>query len=282
MLANAQNKELITKEAVDELEKLMLPLEQTECPVVHHFGPGIYVREVTLPAGSIAIGHAQKREHLNIFHKGKVAIVNDGNINVIEAPLIFTGKPGRKVGYIIEDVVWWNIYSNPTNERDIDKLEEMFLDKSDSWKENNESSFNKEYDSKEEDRIDFFEVIKSAGFTPEKVREQSENMEDQMPMPEGYGQKITIRKSPIEGLGVFASFPIEDGELIAPARINGYRTPIGRYTNHSKNPNAYFMKSGDDIYLISNKRISGCKGGDSGEEITIDYRQALKLSGIEV
>ena len=36
---------------VADLEKEMLEMPQADCPVAHHFGPGIYIREVTLPAG---------------------------------------------------------------------------------------------------------------------------------------------------------------------------------------------------------------------------------------
>ena len=32
--------------SLDAIEKLMLSEEQIYCPVQHHFGPGIYIREV--------------------------------------------------------------------------------------------------------------------------------------------------------------------------------------------------------------------------------------------
>ena len=68
-------------------------------------------------------------------------------------------------------------------------------------------------------------------------------------------------------------------ELIAPARIDGKRTPAGRFTNHSKTPNAEMVLSGNgDIFLFAKQSISGCKGGNVGAEITVDYRQAMALS----
>ena len=33
-----------------------------------------------------------------------------------------------------------------------------------------------------------------------------------------------------------------------------------------------------DINLVAIKDIRGCHGGDNGEEITIDYRQAVSLT----
>jgi hypothetical protein len=36
-----------------------------------------------------------------------------------------------------------------------------------------------------------------------------------------------------------------------------------------------------DIDLVALRDIAGCKGGELGAEITIDYRKALALSGIQ-
>ena len=82
---------------------------------------------------------------------------------------------------------------------------------------------------------------------------------------------------------MFLSWPIEKDGVLGPARINGKRTPLGRYTNHSMSPNAKpeLMDNGD-IYLVSTMNISGCKGGSKGEEITVDYRDMLRLSGVEL
>lgn len=283
MLAtNPQNRDLQTARAVDALEGHMLDLPQVECSVAHHFGPGIYIREVTIPAGSLAIGHAQRYEQLNIMLTGKVAILgDDGEVKLLVAPLIFVGPPGRKVGYVMETTTWLNVYS--TEERDIDRLEEMFLDKSEAWKAHQSQQMSLLLDHHQADREDFAEVVSQAGFSSETVRSQSENEDDQIAMPEGFGPKVTIRNSPIEGKGVFLSCPAEEGEVIAPARISGFRTPVGRYTNHSKTPNAIFVKSDiGDIYLVAMRRIAGCSGGDQGEEVTVDYRQALSLSGVYI
>lgn len=269
---------------IESLESKLLSLPQTECPVVHHFGPGIYVREVTLPAGAIAIGHHQKHQHLNIMLTGKVIIQdNSGGLKTLEAPLIFTGEPGRKVGYVVSTCTWQNIYPNPDNCRDIDELESRWLEKSQTWVDHNESQYKLESEARESDRQDFLEVIEAAGFTEPVVRAQSVDTSDQIPFPEGMQGKLTIRKSPIEGLGVFLSTGAVAGEILAPARLSGMRTPAGRYVNHSKTPNAeYITNDRGDIYLMATKSIAGCTGGNQGEEVVVDYRQALSLSGIKI
>ena len=281
MLADAKPRAITSPEKLEELESHMLGLPQAECPVVHHFGPGVYIREVTLPAGVIAVGHAQRHDHLNIMLTGSVAIVDGGETKVLRAPMIFVGKPGRKVGYVIETCTWQNVYPNPNEERDVDVLESKWLDKSPTWQAHQDAKLLGEVESHQVDRDDFHKLIGQAGFSPEIVRSQSENTDDQIAMPDGFGAKVTIRQSPIEGLGVFLSAPAEVGELIAPARVLGMRTPAGRYTNHSITPNAQFVKDEQGtIWLVANRRIAGCCGGSQGEEVTVDYRQALSLSGI--
>ena len=282
MLAEAKSHNIVDPAKIEQVESHLLDLPQVECPVVHHFGPGIYIREVTLPAGTLAIGHAQRFEHLNIMLTGAVAMVgDDGQTKVLRAPMIFVGKPGRKLGYVLETCIWQNVYA--TDERDVDKLESMFLDKSATWQAHAEATKQLETYHRREDREDFDLVVKLSGFTHETVRAQSENLRDQIRMPSGFAPKFTVRDSTIEGKGVFLSAPADEGEVIALARVDGMRTPAGRYTNHAKNPNAKFIKDeNDDIWLVALRRISGCVGGSQGEEVTVDYRQALALSGINL
>jgi len=263
---------------IEDLEVACLQLPQVDCPVIHRFSPGIYIREVHIPADTFAIGHYQKKEHLNIFLQGKVTMLNDdGSTIELIAPMIFVGKPGRKCGYIQEDMVWLNVY--PTEERDIETLENTFLDKTLSWKLINELRQKKER-LHIEDHDDYRKVLSEFGFNEETVRAQTEDEEDQIPLPEG-GYKIAISDSPIEGKGVFATSTMEPGEIIAPARIGAKRTPVGRFVNHAKIPNAMMIKSGNNINLVALRKIEGCKGGFLGEEITVDYRSNLKLIGVK-
>ena len=260
-------------------EAAMLSVEQASCPVNHYFGPGIYIREVSMVAGIFAIGHRQTQEHVNIMLKGSVLMMNeDGTTYQLKAPFMFTGKPGRKMGYILEDVVWQNIYA--TAERDVQVLESMFLDKSPAWVDANELRMKSEYALHEADRADFADVLFRSGFSAKTVQSQSENTSDQRPMPDG-AQRFKLGQSPIHGTGVFATANVTAHEVIGPARLEGLRTPLGRYTNHSKTPNAYMRLHGSgDVSLVALRDISGCNGGRDGDEVTIDYRQALRLSGI--
>ena len=259
---------------VQRLESAFLDLPQADCPITHRFSPGIYIREVVMPADSYVVGHHHKTVHFNNMLSGRLTILNeDGTKTELVAPQSFISPPGRKIAYIHEDVIWQNVFA--TDERDVDALDEMFLDKSESWHES--KKFNEmllSFDHSE-DIADFYAAIEQFGFDPETVREISELEYDQIPFPHGE-YKVSVADSSIEGKGLFASGNIPQFEVIAPALVEGFRTPAGRYTNHSKNPNAMmFRMENGDIYLVAMRDIAGCKGGSNGEEITVDYRQAL-------
>jgi len=90
---------------------------------------------------------------------------------------------------------------------------------------------------------------------------------------------VVVSDSPIEGRGLFATGAIASGEVIAPARIEGKRTPAGRFTNHAKSPNAKMVARTDgDIDLVAISEIKGCLGGQPGDEITVCYREAARVA----
>lgn len=262
--------------ALTALQNEMLHnLPQAECPVIHRFSPGLYIRELSMAAGLFVIGHYQKTHHLNIFLKGKVRMVGpEGEVTELTAPMIFTAPPGRKSGYILEDTVWLNVY--PTTETDISKLENTYLD----------LDKNKDFQAEEhnrliskdasEDREDYHKMLSEMGYTEEEARRQSEITIDRIEFPQG-SYKVRVAESSIEGKGLHATASIENGEIIAPARLSGKRTPAGRYTNHAKMPNAEMVLFGDDLYLVAVQGINGCMGGRLGDEITTDYRETLRL-----
>jgi hypothetical protein len=102
---------------------------QVQCEEKHHFGPNIYIKEVTMPAGALIIGKHHRMEHLCNMVSGRMFILqDDGSKKELVAPMTFMAPPGRKVAYIVETVVFQNIYS--TSETDIEKLENMCVDNS--------------------------------------------------------------------------------------------------------------------------------------------------------
>lgn len=257
---------------VEQLEGAMLKLPQAECSVVHRFSPGLYIREVRIPADTYAIGHYQKTTHLNVMLQGRVTMVDEvWKKHELRAPQTFIAGPGRKIGYVHEDMVWLNIYA--TTETDIEKLEAHFLHKSETWTASQPLLSNTEHMA---DVDDYYAALAEMGIAHDTAREQSLCILDQCPFPPGV-YKVRVAPSAIEGQGLFATASIAALEVIAPARISGLRTPAGRYTNHAAQPNARMRsRANGDIDLIAMRDIAGSRGGQLGEEITIDYRAAIR------
>ncbi len=97
------------------------------------------------------------------------------------------------------------------------------------------------------------------------------------PLPDG----ITIKKSPINGLGLFATETISENTLLGIIHIpirgekNGYfRTPLGGFGNHSDDPNCTKLRMEDGSWWIAtNKDIM------AGDELTWKY-SLYKISEI--
>jgi hypothetical protein len=264
----------LTPQRVEQIEGRLLQLEQMDAPVVHRFGAGIYIREVHLPAGMLVIGHHHRHAHMNAMISGRATFLNpDGTTTEYTAPFFGVWPAGRKIAIVHEDMIWQNIY--PTEETDAAALEDRLLDKSETWLADQSERLRIESFKHDADRADFLQAIEGLGFTPERVREISENDGDQSPMPPG-NCKTIIARSPIEGRGVFATCDIAAGELVGVARLDGKRTPIGRFTNHSATPNSEMVALGDNcIAMVAITALRGCQGGNPGDEATVDYRQSF-------
>lgn len=109
------------------LEARMRELPQVEIETIHHFAPGVYAREIRIPAGVLLTGMIHRTEHLSIISKGRMTVVSANAEKIeIEAPYTLLSKPGAKRAiYAHTDSVWTCIH--PTTETDLDKLEELFI-----------------------------------------------------------------------------------------------------------------------------------------------------------
>ena len=90
------------------------------------------------------------------------------------------------------------------------------------------------------------------------------------PLPD----QVTIKNSPIEGLGLFATCNIPAGTCLGETHVyavsrtrRGWvRTPLGGFINHNDTPNCYIDTSHEHRTLHTVRPI------EDGEEITVYYR----------
>jgi len=120
---------------IEKVEAKLLTCVQPVTFLKHHFQPGVYIREIWMPKGSIILGHAHKTEHLNIITQGRALVAVHGVVTDVRPGCFISGVGVRKALLIMEDTVWLTVHANPTNERDVAKLEDLLISKSSVWQE---------------------------------------------------------------------------------------------------------------------------------------------------
>jgi len=115
------------------LERQMMGLSGkfTELPLEHLFAPGIYIRKIFLPEGSIIVGKLHRHAHANIIAKGKVSVITEFEQATYTGYCQFTTPAATKRALaVLEDTIWVCVHLNPDNLTDLDELEEMIIAKS--------------------------------------------------------------------------------------------------------------------------------------------------------
>ena len=96
-------------------------------PLKHWLAPGIYAREIHLPANTLVVGKIHRHRHFNILSQGRITCYTEFGLQTLEAPASFISEPGTKrVVFTHEDAIWTTIHPNPTDETDLKILEDMF------------------------------------------------------------------------------------------------------------------------------------------------------------
>lgn len=103
-----------TNESIDKLEAAMLSNGNlVDCPLMHRFTPGLYTREIFMPAGCVVTSMVHRTKHQFILLEGVVSVFsdNDGE-QLLEAPYVGITLPNtRRVLYIHEDARWITVHS---------------------------------------------------------------------------------------------------------------------------------------------------------------------------
>ena len=119
------------REAIFELENAIIASGMNvahELEVVHHFAPGVYMRELRIPAGMILTGAIHKTEHLNILSQGEIVVWTEEGMRRLTASTVIKSKPGMKrTGATVTDSIWITVHHNPENIQDTDELWDMLV-----------------------------------------------------------------------------------------------------------------------------------------------------------
>ena len=250
---------------VQALEAELLKMPQADIITEHTFMPGVYERKITIPPWTVLTGAAHKTDYHVRLEKGTIAVNTDDGVKVFTAPFDFPAKAGmQRAGRVFdEEVVWVDVYDNLDNCTDLAVLEDRLYVVPDCGLADSRTEEQKV-------KIDFGAFLHQIGMTQSEMDKIVHIESDLMDMPEGVC--VELRDSPIHGKGLFATQNFEVGEIVCPGRLNGKRTPGGRFINHSPNCNIKPEKKGDDIYAVATRKIN------AGDELLVDYRASMRVN----
>jgi hypothetical protein len=103
-------------------------LTEGDCEVKHYFAPGLYVREMLIPAGTRIVGKIHKHAHFNDISRGTVHVFTEFGKETYHAPVRFTSIAGTKRAVYAETETVWTTY-HPTEETDLEKIEDEVIAK---------------------------------------------------------------------------------------------------------------------------------------------------------
>jgi hypothetical protein len=102
------------------------------CPVTHHFTPGLYCRQIFMPARSVVVSRIHKTEHPFVVSQGHCCVYNErGEWLELRAPHFGITTPGtRRFLVMLADTVWTTFH--PTQLTNVREIEAHILEPIDS------------------------------------------------------------------------------------------------------------------------------------------------------
>lgn len=109
------------RQRVLAIERRIQKVPQINCPVRHYFIPGMYAREISIPAGVALTGAIHKQISIVVLSAGRMRLATEDGEIEIAAPFTMICNPGAKnLAVAIDNCVWTNFFV--TTETDLDKL----------------------------------------------------------------------------------------------------------------------------------------------------------------
>lgn len=102
--------------------------------LVHRFVPGLYIREIHMPAGSLLTSKVHNTEHPYVVTAGRVSVlIPDAGVEHISAPHFGITKPGTRRLLLVHEATTW-ITFHPITEaeyeaRNVTAIEARIIDR---------------------------------------------------------------------------------------------------------------------------------------------------------
>jgi len=117
----------VTKEQIERLQSQMLAMPQAELMTEHSFSPGMYLRKVFRPAGTLIVGKVHKEPHFFLCAKGEIIAWTEGGMKHLYAGDVLESKPGTKrVTLAVTDAIGITIHR--TDKTNLDEIETELIE----------------------------------------------------------------------------------------------------------------------------------------------------------
>jgi len=120
----------VSREQIDALHQHMLGMPQAELQTEHHFSPGMYMRKVFRPAGTLIVGKVHKAPHFFICAAGEIIAWTETGMRHLKSGDVVESQPGTKrVTLALTDAVGITVHK--TDNTDLDVIEAELIEPDD-------------------------------------------------------------------------------------------------------------------------------------------------------
>jgi quercetin dioxygenase-like cupin family protein len=117
----------VTKEQIERLQSQMAAMPQAELVTEHSFSPGMYLRKVFRPAGTLIVGKVHKEPHFFLCAKGEIIAWTESGMKHLYAGDVLESKLGTKrVTLAVTDAIGITIHR--TDKTNLDEIETELIE----------------------------------------------------------------------------------------------------------------------------------------------------------
>ncbi len=111
---------------VEATEAFMFSLPQVTAEPVHRFAPGLYCRQLTMPADTIWMSKTHKHEHFAFIMSGSCTVISEAGRETFFAPFMMKTQAGTKRFLLIhEECTWITVHSVPPEINQVEHVEQI-------------------------------------------------------------------------------------------------------------------------------------------------------------
>lgn len=100
-----------TEAQIRELERHVLALPQADLSTEHAVHGGLYIRQILIPAGTVATGAIHRVPHFSLMVYGDITVSTPAGMERLSGPRLWLAGAGTKrVGFAHADTLWITVH----------------------------------------------------------------------------------------------------------------------------------------------------------------------------